>query len=85
MSRFPFLTMAVALALATGSAIAAQPADLDARVEAAMRAHGVPGLAIAIVEDGKVALTQGWSTKARSSGTTRSSTTSRGSACMTPG
>ena len=52
--------LALALVLATGSALAAQPADLDARVEAAMRAHGVPGMAIAIVEDGRIVFTQGY-------------------------
>ncbi len=47
-------------ALCMASAWAAPPADLDARVEAAMRAHGVPGMAIAIVEDGKPVLAKGW-------------------------
>src|SRR5690606_1252402 len=40
------------LLLATG-ALAERPADLDARVEAAMQAYGTPGFAIAIVEDGE--------------------------------
>lgn len=42
------------------TALAAQPADLDARVEAALKEHGVPGLAIAIVEDGKPVYTKGY-------------------------
>ncbi|MFC5593122.1 serine hydrolase [Lysobacter niastensis] len=47
-------------ALLSGAAFAAPPADLDARVDAAMKAHGVPGLAIAIVEDGKPVLAKGY-------------------------
>jgi CubicO group peptidase (beta-lactamase class C family) len=57
---FRALSLACAMALASGAAFAAQPADLDARVEAAMQSHGVPGMAIAIVEDGKVAMTKGY-------------------------
>ena len=60
MLRLPVTALALALALATGPARAAQPADLDARVEAAMKEHGVPGMAIAIVEDGKVVMTKGY-------------------------
>ena len=39
---------------------AAPPADFDARVEALRREAGVPGMAIAIVEDGQTTLAQGW-------------------------
>lgn len=60
MVRLPISALALALALASGSAFAAQPADLDARVESALQSHGVPGLAIAIVEDGKVSLAKGY-------------------------
>ncbi|QSX80033.1 serine hydrolase [Lysobacter solisilvae] len=48
------------MAMVAGTATAAPPADLDMRVETAMRSHGVPGMAIAIVEDGKVSLTRGY-------------------------
>ena len=50
----------LASTLLAGVAFAAPPPDLDTRIEAAMKSHGVPGLAIAIVEDGKVALTKGY-------------------------
>lgn len=61
MSLYQPLRLAV-LALCTYAvpAFAAPPADLDARVLAAMQAHGVPGMAIAIVEDGKPVLAKGW-------------------------
>lgn len=39
---------------------AAPPADFDARVEALRREAGVPGMAIAIVEDGRTTLAHGW-------------------------
>lgn len=39
---------------------AAPPADFDARVEAAMQEYGIPGMAIAIVEDGKTVLAKGY-------------------------
>ena len=39
---------------------AAPPADFDARVEALRREAGVPGMAIAIVEDGQTTLAQGY-------------------------
>lgn len=56
-------------AIATGSlfaivAFAAPPAGLDARVEQAMRSREVPGMAIAIVEDGKVAHAKGYGVRA---------------------
>jgi len=50
----------LASTLIAGAAWAAPPAELDARVAATMAAHGVPGMAIAIVEDGKVALAKGY-------------------------
>jgi len=56
----PVRLAALAAALCTFPAFAAPPADLDARVDAAMRAHGVPGMAIAIVENGKPVLAKGY-------------------------
>ncbi len=47
------------LALGTAAA-AAPPADLDRRVEELRRGSGLPGMAIAIVEDGKVTLARGY-------------------------
>ena len=55
-----FATTLVATLLLAPGAFAAQPADLDARVQAAMRAHDVPGMAIAIVEDGKPVFAKGY-------------------------
>ena len=49
------------IALATvGPAVAAPPPDLDQRVEELRRASELPGLAIAIVEDGKTTLARGY-------------------------
>ena len=53
------------IAIATGllfaaAAVAAPPAGFDARVEAAMRSRDVPGMAIAIVEDGAVVSAKGY-------------------------
>ena len=56
----PVRLAALAAALCTLPAFAAPPADLDARVDAAMREHGVPGMAIAIVENGKPELAKGY-------------------------
>ena len=62
----------VLLAFALASPLAAQkapkpvtapPKDLDAFVEQAMREFGVPGLALAIVKDGKVVLARGYGVK----------------------
>jgi CubicO group peptidase (beta-lactamase class C family) len=50
----------LATLLIAQAALAAPPEGLDARVETAMREHGVPGLAIAIVEDGKPVLARGY-------------------------
>lgn len=55
------LTLALALAAALASvAHAAPPADLDARIERAMSAHGVPGMAVAVVEGGEVVVARGY-------------------------
>ena len=53
------------IALAVGVSIAclasaAPPSDLDARVEAVIREHGVPGMAVAIVEKGQVVHAKGY-------------------------
>ncbi len=44
----------------TASAVAAPPAGFEARVESLRQATGVPGMAIAIVEDGEVTLAKGF-------------------------
>src|SRR5690242_16686068 len=51
---------AVALALAAASANAAPPPGFEQRVEELRKAFGVPGVTIAIVEDGKVTLARCW-------------------------
>jgi len=54
---------AIAAALASLfaiTAVAAPPAGFDARVEAAMRSRDVPGMAIAIVEDGRIVHAKGY-------------------------
>ena len=61
-----FATLGIALlvmAAACGSVARAQsgpPADLDAYVERALKTFEVPGIAVAIVKDGKVVLTKGY-------------------------
>jgi CubicO group peptidase (beta-lactamase class C family) len=52
------------LCLAATGALAAPPAHFGQRVEDLRREIGVPGMAIAIVEDGKVTLAQGFGVKA---------------------
>jgi CubicO group peptidase (beta-lactamase class C family) len=57
--------VAAALALVgTAAARAAPPPDFERRVEAARAAIGVPGMAIAIVEDDKVTLARGFGVRA---------------------
>lgn len=53
------LVLAVALALAS-PAVAAPPAGIDARIESLRRQIGIPGMAVAIVEDGKTVLARGY-------------------------
>lgn len=48
------------LGVACAAALAAPPADFEARAEALRQRIGVPGLAIAIVEDGKTTLARGF-------------------------
>lgn len=50
----------IVAALAASAASAAPPAGFDARVEALRASTGVPGLAITIVEDGRVTLARGY-------------------------
>ena len=54
------LTVASALALSPALSPAAPPRDLDARIESLRRDFGVPGIAIAIVEDGATTLARGY-------------------------
>ena len=61
MSRSCSAAVVLATLLFVQPALATQlPADLDASVEKAMQSHGVPGIAIAIVEDGKPVLAKGY-------------------------
>ena len=53
------IAFGVGALLATG-AWAAPPADLDARVEAAMEEYGVPGMAVSIVEGGENVVARGY-------------------------
>ena len=55
MKRFAFV-----LTLIASTASAAPPAGFDARVEALRSTIGVPGMAVAIVEDGKTVLAHGY-------------------------
>ena len=57
MKKFMFALPTLMLA---ASAFAAPPAGFNARVEALRQKVGVPGMAIAIVEDGKITLTKGY-------------------------
>lgn len=55
--RLGTLTLALSFA---GLAFAAPPADLDARVNELIAKYGVPGMAVAIVEDGKTVHAKGY-------------------------
>ena len=57
--RIRFFVALIALAM-VGPGIAAPPADLDRRIEELRRASELPGLAIAIVEDGRTTLARGY-------------------------
>jgi CubicO group peptidase (beta-lactamase class C family) len=57
---FSLLFLAWLLAASMASAQAAPPADIDAFVGAAMKAFDIPGLALAIVKDGKVVYAKGY-------------------------
>ncbi len=59
-----FLTLSVALSLTLcAAALASPPGDFDARVETLRKQIGVPGMAIAIVENGQVTLAKGYGVK----------------------
>lgn len=58
----------VCLALLSSTAHAAPPAGFDERVEQVRKTVGVPGMAIAIVEDGKTVLAKGYGEKRLGSG-----------------
>ncbi|WP_232328568.1 MULTISPECIES: serine hydrolase [Sphingomonas] len=55
--------LATALLASSSLTLAAPPANFDRRVEALRKEIGVPGMAIAIVEDGKVTLARGYGLK----------------------
>ena len=57
--RLRTLSLAVGLAFAS-LASAAPPPDLDARINAVIHEYGVPGMAVAIVENGKVVHAKGY-------------------------
>jgi CubicO group peptidase (beta-lactamase class C family) len=52
--------VAIAAGLCAAAAAAAPPPKLDARVAQAIREHGVPGMAIAIVEQGQIVHAKGY-------------------------
>ena len=56
LSRFALL----ASLLLASAAFADPPPDLDARIRAVIAEHGVPGMAVAIVEDGRVVHAKGY-------------------------
>ena len=56
--------------IATVPVVAAPPTDFDARVEALRRSIGVPGMAIAIVEEGKTTLARGYGVRKLGAATT---------------
>lgn len=55
-----FMRLAAACLLLLARVVFAQPADLDAWVGRAMKTFEVPGIAIAVVKDGRVVLTRGY-------------------------
>lgn len=56
--------IAIACLLSIGFATAAEPLDgLDEYVAKCLKAHGVPGIGVAVVQDGKVILCRGYGTK----------------------
>lgn len=46
--------------LGSSAALAAPPKGLDARIEGSAREFGLPGMAVAIVEDGEIELARGY-------------------------
>ena len=59
-SRRPVVAVALLAMFAAASVLAAPPSGFDAQVRAAMDSRDVPGMAVAIVEDGKVTLARGY-------------------------
>jgi Domain of unknown function (DUF3471)/Beta-lactamase len=55
--------LSVLMSIGASAAFAAPPAGFDARVESLRKDIGVPGMAIAIVENDKVALAKGFGVK----------------------
>jgi CubicO group peptidase (beta-lactamase class C family) len=55
-----FASVAIAAALLASAASAAPPVGFEQRVEQLRKAWGVPGVTVAIVENGKVTLAHGW-------------------------
>jgi CubicO group peptidase (beta-lactamase class C family) len=62
--RLRGLALAVLVAGASAPALAAPPPDLDSYVAQSMKMFGPPGMTVAIVENGKVALTKGYGLRA---------------------
>ena len=61
MALRPFAVAVIALVAAAWTAAhAAPPANLDARVDGLLKSSGVPGMAVAIVEDGRVVHAKGY-------------------------
>src|SRR5579871_850444 len=54
------MALALGLAALAGRAAAAPPADFQTYVEGLRKAYGIPGMAIAIVENGQTTLAQGY-------------------------
>lgn len=60
MKRLSLLAGLCLAAAVPHAALAAPPADIDARIEAIRQSSGTPGMAVAIVENGKVVLAKGY-------------------------
>lgn len=58
--RFPQAAALALLLVVPFTVLAEVPADFDARVREAMRSHDVPGMAISIVQDGKIVHARGY-------------------------
>jgi CubicO group peptidase (beta-lactamase class C family) len=64
------LAISAVVAAVSTTALAAPPADLDAFVAQSMKTFGPPGMTVAIVEDGKVAVTKGYGIRSIETGDT---------------
>ena len=58
--KLPLVLLAIAAPLAAQQPVTAPPRDLDAYVQRTMREFEVPGLALAIVKDGRVVVARGY-------------------------